>query len=88
MTPLLNSTPHQDLRDWRELDKRVAKFKADQWERCHGFEPFWRAVKDACLVMLFWYLVIIGFGIYLNQKNDKEVNRLLNEWRNHKLLKK
>jgi len=52
MTPLLNSTPHQDLKDWRKEDARLKAFKESQWERNFGFKP----------VAAFWITILVAYS--------------------------
>jgi len=88
MTPLTHSTPHQDLRDWREKDARVKKFKESQWERTEGFEPFRKFVKYNLYVAITLSMIIYGISFYLSKQNEKEMDRYLLEWHNHKILKR
>jgi len=88
MTPLTHSTPHQDLRDWRELDKRVRKFKADQWERTQGFEPFRRFIALELKLFFVMTTIILGTSFYLSKQNDKEIERYLLEWKIRNTLKR
>jgi len=58
MTPLINSTPHQDLRDWRELDKRVRTFKESQWQKNFNFNPL-IAFVFTCLVGAMFAIALL-----------------------------
>lgn len=58
MTPLQNSTPHQDLRDWRKEDLRVRFFKEKQWEKNFGFNPL-IAAAFTCLIGAMFAISIL-----------------------------
>lgn len=58
MTPLTNSTPHQDLRDWKKEEQRIRAFKESQWEKNFGFNPL-LALAFTCLIGAMFAISLI-----------------------------
>ena len=80
--------PRSEFLEWKEMDKRVRGFKEAQWNKIFAFDPFKRFIMLELYTFLVLTVIIFSVSFYLHKKNQREMDRYLREWHNHKILRK